>query len=302
MSVPVLPEFDVSVVVATYRREVDLKRALESIGDQTHRSIQVVVVDDNAESTWNERVQAVVRDVGCRKHLSVVYLCNDVRCGSAVSRNRGIEFADGEYVTFLDDDDVYLPEKVQRQLAHMKDADSDYSITDLELVSESGRLVERRRRRYLDGCTADSLLRAHYMHHITGTDTIMFRKNYLCRIGGFPQIPLGDEFHLVERAIRAGGRFSYLPVCDVRATVHTRTHGKSSGQAKIDGENALYLHKTELMQSLDRRAVSYITMRHWLVLSFAELRHGRLRVSLWYALRALIASPVQMLRLIIQSR
>ena len=208
----------VSVIVATYRRDAALVAALRSLGEQTYENLEILLVDDNADPIWSEKVAAAVaafREQYPRSELRLIV--NDPNLGSAKTRNVGIFAAEGEYITFLDDDDVYLPEKVARQLAHMKEVASDFSITDLELFNEQDKLIDRRSRDYLVGVAPDALLSLHLKHHMTGTDTMMFRREYLLAIGGFEPIDVGDEFYLMQKAIEAGGRFSYLPACDIRS-------------------------------------------------------------------------------------
>ena len=161
----------VSVVVATYRRRDSLKRALASLFRQTYDNLEIVLVDDNANPVWNRRVRRIAESGAAKSGCRVVYIQNEKNLGSAASRNAGIQAAKGRYVTFLDDDDVYLPDKIKRQLEPMLRERADYSITDLELYSEQGKLEERRVRRYLekaDWKNTDALLTCHLMYHMTG--------------------------------------------------------------------------------------------------------------------------------------
>ena len=104
MSTPI-----VSVVVPTHNRPTTLQRAIQSILDQTVRDLEVVVVDDASEPPIN----------------SIIEEFNDsrIRCirlsenrGASASRNVGIEEAEGQFISFLDDDDIYLGEKIEKQL------------------------------------------------------------------------------------------------------------------------------------------------------------------------------------------
>lgn len=283
-------EVIVSVIIATYRREGELKRALESIIQQTYKDIEIIVVDDNAEDKWNKKVKDIIDVISIRQ--PIIYIPNKTNKGSAETRNIGIRKATGRYITFLDDDDVYLPKKIQKQVEHMIENNSDYCITDLELYDENDRLVEKRTRKYIKEENTDALLRYHLMYHITGTDTLMFKRNYLLNIGGFPPINVGDEFYLMQKAIEAEGKFSYLPSCDVKAYVHTETDGLSSGESKINGENELFKYKKKYFDRLkfyDRR---YITMRHYAVLAFAEMRRKRFYCFLKYTTRSFFSSPM----------
>ncbi|MGL5255459.1 MAG: glycosyltransferase family 2 protein [Proteocatella sp.] len=287
----------VSVIIATYRRDVSLKRALESLINQTYKSTEIIVVDDNANSEWNKKVENIKNEINLLH--PIVYVKNEINKGSAETRNIGIKAASGAYITFLDDDDIYLPNKIKNQVEHMIENNSEYSITDLDLYDENERLIEKRSRKYIKENNKEHLLRYHLMHHITGTDTLMFKKDYLLSIGGFPPINVGDEFYLMQRAIEAGGTFSYLPLCDVQAYVHTETDGLSSGESKIKGENALYEHKKKYFSQLSNKDIRYIKMRHYAVLAFAEVRRKHYISFIKRALMSMVASPVECIKLLI---
>ena len=265
----------VSVIVATYHRERELKRALASLVKQTYPHMEVILVDDNAEVSWNLKVEKVVEQWKSKTNIPLHYIQNKKNCGSAESRNRGIGAAKGKYVTFLDDDDKYTPEKISRQVSHMEKWGVDFSITDLALYNENGNLEEKRVRYFLkpdETYTREELLEYHLLYHLTGTDTLMFRTDYLEKIGGFPPIDVGDEFYLMEAAILGGGKFSYIPCCEVKAMVHRETEGLSSRESKIQGENALYEFKKAFFPQLKRSVIRRIRMRHYLVLAYAHLR------------------------------
>lgn len=287
----------VSVVLATYRREESLRRALQSLKSQTYQNIEVVIVDDNDDSQWNDIVRHVVDSVGCAAHLIV----NHPNLGSARARNAGIEVSQGEYITFLDDDDLYLPNKISNQLAAMLEADADYCITDLELYAENEKLTERRVRDYIKSVESKQLLKYHLMFHMTGTDTLMFRANYLRAIGGFPPIDVGDEFYLMVQAIKASGRFCYLPRCDVKAYVHTGENGGlSSGESKIRGEQELHEFKKQFFAELDAKSKRYIKMRHHAVLAFAYLRGKGFSSILIHGVRSFFAAPLACVNMLLR--
>lgn len=284
----------VSVVVATYKREKELVSALESLSAQTYSNMEIVLVDDNGDAQWNQKVSAIVDDF--RKRFPAVqlqYIVNSPNQGSAKTRNIGIAAAKGIYVTFLDDDDMYLPEKIEQQVAFMEKGGYDYSITDLVLYNENDKEIDRRIRTYIEDFSMPSLRMYHLKYHMTGTDTMMFRKAYLTQIGGFAPIDVGDEFYLIQRAIDGGGKFGYLPGCQIKAYVHTGEGGLSSGDGKIKGENALYAYKKSFFHQLEAKDVRYITMRHYAVLAYAELRRKNLVGFAYDAARAFFAAPLQ---------
>ena len=292
--------YKVSAVVVTYRRENELRRALDSLATQTFLDFEIVLIDDNDQTEWNAKVQQLVtafKDA----HPSICLVCipNHPGLGSARARNVGISASRGEFITFLDDDDLYLPEKIQNQYDFMITGGLDYSITDLDLYYDDDTPSERRERTYITQTNPRALFKYHILYHLTGTDTMMFKKSYLEKIGGFPPIDVGDDYYLMERAILEGGRFGHLGKCDVKAYVHRGCGGLSSGHGKIAGENQLYEHKKKFFSQLDRKSIRYIKMRHHAVLAFAHMRMRRRGRFLKEALLSFLASPIACIKILI---
>ena len=282
----------VSVVVATYKREAELKNALESLAKQTYPNMEIVLVDDNGNDEWNSKVSETVEVFRNRyPMIKLEYIANNSNQGSSKTRNIGIHSANGDYITFLDDDDIYLPDKIRKQVEFMETNQCDYSITDLILYNEDDKKINRRIRSYIKETTVESLRLYHLKYHMTGTDTIMFKKEYLIQIGGFAPIDVGDEFNLMQRAIEEGGKFGYLPGCEIKAYVHTGDGGLSSGDGKIKGENALYEYKKTFFNQLEAGDIRYIKMRHYAVIAYAELRRKNYVKFISNALKSFLASP-----------
>ena len=294
-------EMTVSVVVATYRRDRELYNALTSLTAQTYPKVEILVVDDNADPVWNGRVRSVVEQVRQESAKDIICLVNETNQGSAESRNIGIRAATGDYITFLDDDDVYLPEKIEKQLSDMTAGEGDFGLTDLYLYDEAEHMVDRRERTYLTDMTQDALVRCHILYHMTGTDTLMFRSDYLRQIGGFPGIDIGDEFYLMLQAILGGGKCVYSPHCLVKAYIHTgEGGGLSSGQKKIDGENALHAEKKKYFRYLTKADIRYVEVRHRAVISFAQLRMKHYGACVAAMAGAFCISPIQCVKLVLQ--
>ena len=111
---------DVSVIVAAYQAANTISRTLASIAAQTLKPIEVVVVDDGSGDGTSEAAQAYEpRMNGIR--LRVLRL--DSNLGAGAARNRAIEESTGAYLAFLDADDEWLPEKLERSMAHLEGSD-----------------------------------------------------------------------------------------------------------------------------------------------------------------------------------
>lgn len=285
----------ISVIVPTYRRTKTLYNTLISISKQNYSFVEIILIDDNADPAWNEKVNQIV-SVICEKlpeGYTLQVIVNKTNHGAAQSRNIGIEFSKGFYITFLDDDDLYLPDKLSVQATAMNAASADYSLMDLNLYNNKNELAERKTHPYASGVSErDKLIRLHLMHHLTGTDTLMFRRDYLLQIGCFGTIDIGDEFYLMMKAIENGGNFLYIPKTLVHAAVHYDGSGLSSGPEKLQGEELLFRFKKQYFHKLKRQEIRYIRMRHHAVLAFAHLKNKNKRAFLIEALKSLAISPI----------
>ena len=126
----------VSIIVPSYKRNRELfSRAIESLLAQSYENIEIVVVDDNAKPELLEYRQALYDYIQELNSDKIKYIQNQENLGGALSRNVGIENATGEYITFLDDDDRYLKDKVKNQLDFMLKNDLEMSFTDLSIYN-----------------------------------------------------------------------------------------------------------------------------------------------------------------------
>ena len=293
----------VSIIIATYRREESLVVALNSLSSQTYENYEIVLVDDNDDKIWNDKVKRIVDNFKKEnENIDINFIINHPNQGSAKARNIGIEAAKGDYITFLDDDDLYLPSKIENQLENMLSQDADYSITDLYLYNEDNKLVDKRIRSYIKKYDKNSLLEYHLMNHMTGTDTLMFKRDYLLKIGMFDNIDIGDEFYLMLKAIDGNGKLCYVPRCDVKAFVHKGENGLSSGKNKIDGENQLFEFKMKYFSSLSKKSIRYIKMRHHAVLALAYFKINKKILFFKEAIYSFIISPRCCIKLLLNSK
>ncbi len=289
----------ISVVVATYLHDNMLLRALNSLKEQTYKNFEIIVVDDNDDKEYNSHVNDIItKFVQENKDISLKFITNHKNLGSAKTRNVGIDASSGEYITFLDDDDIYLPENLEKQIKNMLKTDADYGITDIKLYNENEKLCDNRERSYIKSTKKEDLICYHLKYHLAGTGTLIFKKDYLLKIGKFGSIDFGDEFFLMLKAIENDGKFTYLPGCYVKAYMHYGETGLSNGESKINGENVVYNFKKKYFDKLSKADVKYIKTRHFAVLAFAELRRKKFLKALTNATKAFLVSPLDCLRLL----
>lgn len=103
----------VSIIIPTYNCRKYIRQAIESALGQTYKNIEIIVVDDGSSDNTREEIEDLISD----KKISYIYQANK---GLPGARNTGIKHSKGEYLVFLDSDDIILPEKIMTQVGFVK--------------------------------------------------------------------------------------------------------------------------------------------------------------------------------------
>ena len=103
----------VSAIITTHNRIELLKRAILSVKNQTYPNIEIIVVNYNSNDGTTEYLNKLSDSSSNILH---VYISPDESRGGNYARNQGINNAGGDYVAFLDDDDEWMPEKIEKQM------------------------------------------------------------------------------------------------------------------------------------------------------------------------------------------
>lgn len=111
----------VTVVIPTYSRPDNLSRAIDSVLGQTYSPIEIIVVDDNGIGTNNQILTEKTLSPYLEKE-QIIYLKHEVNKNGSAARNTGLTAATGEFICFLDDDDEYLPSKIEDQVKALQNA------------------------------------------------------------------------------------------------------------------------------------------------------------------------------------
>ena len=129
----------VSVVVPAWNAEATLRETLESAASQTHRAIEILIIDDGSSDT-TATVAAQFCAVEPRARL-----IRQRNRGVAAARNRGIAEAKGQFIAPLDADDLWHPEKIQRQLATFRESSARTGLVYCwyRMIDERGLVCER---------------------------------------------------------------------------------------------------------------------------------------------------------------
>ncbi|MBI5677227.1 MAG: glycosyltransferase, partial [Planctomycetes bacterium] len=215
----------VSVIIPTYNRPDSLKRALESITTQTYKNIEMIVVNDAGED-----VSQIINSF--RDRLTIKYLTHDINKDRSAARNTAIKHASGQYIAYLDDDDIFLPH-------HVETAVKVLTTTDYKVV-------------YTDACRAYQIkmgntyqvIKKDIPYSVDYSKGIFYKTNItpiLCVVHDrtcFDEVGIFNESLLVledwDLWIRMAEKYDFYHIREVTCEFSWRADGTSTTSSKQD--------------------------------------------------------------------
>lgn len=179
----------ISIIIPAYNRAELLRETLSSVTTQSFMDWECIVVDDGS-----------TMDLSFAKTLdSRIRVVRQQNSGISIARNVGIAASQGEFIAFLDSDDIWLPEKLELQIAAMAGAESPSlcytSVGGIDLAGTRATMSQDRKARL----TYESMLR----HGCPNASTIMVKRSCLQEVGVFdPLMPFAEDHDLILRIVR----------------------------------------------------------------------------------------------------
>ena len=128
----------VSIITPTYNCGKFIGETIESVQRQTYTNWEMVIVDDCSKDRTKEIVKEYIN-----KDARIKYYCLKNNSGAAVARTRAMQLADGEYMAFLDADDLWSEDKLEKQIQFMRQNNYAFSCTAYEQIDEEGNLINK---------------------------------------------------------------------------------------------------------------------------------------------------------------
>lgn len=178
----------VSIITPTFNSENHILKTYESIMNQSHENWEWLVTDDcSKDSTYNLITQ--LSDIDKR----IKVFKNPINSGAAISRNNSINHSTGDFLAFIDSDDLWLPSKLESQILYMQKNNIDFSFTAYELVNESGQSLNK----FVDKNQIQPLSYFDMLRKkaTLGCSTVMLRRNAFDDIS-MPLLRTGQDYAL----------------------------------------------------------------------------------------------------------
>ncbi|MBW2977898.1 glycosyltransferase family 2 protein [Candidatus Woesearchaeota archaeon] len=174
----------ISVIITVFNRPQFISQAIDSVLAQTYKNYEIILVDDGST---NKNLKKVLEPYIKNKKIRCIYQKNTGLWGS---RNTGIKNAEGEFIAFLDDDDLWLPKKLEKQVPLFKDKQVGLVYSGRYTFGEGKNKTDFNK--CYKGWIFDKLLEDPF---ITGSSTIV-RKECLKKVGLFKPYKFAQDYEL----------------------------------------------------------------------------------------------------------
>ncbi|HBC3535265.1 TPA: glycosyltransferase family 2 protein [Vibrio vulnificus] len=196
-----ISSFKVSIITPTYNSEKQIRDTYKSIISQTFQNWEWIVTDDCS----SDQTFYILEEIALTDHRVKLFR-NKKNSGAAVSRNNSLSYSTGDFIAFLDSDDIWMKEKLFQQLNYMISESVDFSFTAYELIDRDGRKLAKTVDAKHAGCfTYDDMLKKKAT---LGCSTVMLRKNAFESIS-MPLLRTGQDY-ATWLAILKRGKKAYL--------------------------------------------------------------------------------------------
>lgn len=193
----------VSIIIPCYNNGSYVAEAIQSALSQTYENIEMIVVNDGSTDDSDAEIS---------KFSDQITYLNQTNSGACVARNNGLARASGDYIKFLDADDILEPDCVETQMAHARNSDA-VIFGDCILLHEDGTLEHHPSHAESGGMTAgDRATLSTFLDAPVLTSTTVYRRDQLEKFGGFnPAVRRGQEHEFHLRLYANGVEFEYRP-------------------------------------------------------------------------------------------
>lgn len=240
-----------TVIITTYKRPRFLVRAIESVLAQTYPEIEVVIVDDNGKGS-PDQLNTVTALGKYLDKTNLIYHISPVNGGACEARNTGVRVSSGDYLFFLDDDDIFMPEKVAEQVASLESHPAaDGALCAFRRLDENNAEITAESNFPVAGNFTHFAVHGNFY-----TPMLCIRRPAFERSGGFRDIPrFQDRFFMLHCL---GQQMKFITTRSQLYTMYEHA-----------GERITYLNTGKTMQALDtlrsfiRKSKSLFTPKEW---------------------------------------
>lgn len=253
----------VSVIIPAYNQEKFITETIESVLNQTYKDFEILVVDDGSTDSTKQKLE---------KFGSRIKLIEQTHMERAVARNNGVKNSQGRYIAFVDSDDIWTKDKLQKQINTL-DKMKEYIL----VYSACGRIDEHSKKlkpaqRQLKGYSGNVFENLLVRNFIVSA-TPLIRREYVLRTEGFNSkyIPYEDwEFWI---RLSSYGKFYFIPEPLAYYRIHKSQSVRQVRAEKIEEVTTLLLQDSFNLQNIENKiknkslAIANLRFCYWYLIN-----------------------------------
>ena len=262
----------VSVVIPTYKRNDFLIKAIDSVLSQTYKEIEIVIVDDNGDNN-SFREKNLSLSEKYKKYGNMRFIFPKSNNGGAEARNIGIREATGEYIAFLDDDDLFLPTKIEDMMQYVKNNDDKMTTMYYSWV-KSTRGIE-----YKNDYNGMALFELFRDDCLAATTQWLISREALMSVDGFDNTPSKQDSILTCKLLEKGYKVKCVP--KILSIYNEHDEGRISNRGKtIEGERILFEQYLNVKENFTKKQQKILTFNFQLRFFKYNIRRKRIDLAL----------------------
>jgi len=273
----------VSVIIPTYQRAHALPKAIESVKNQSYKEWEIIIVDDN-DPLSDERKLTTKVMAEYNGNQQIKYICHSENQGACQARNTGLKEAKGDYIAFLDDDDLWIETKLDKQVSALNSSGVDICYSDMYLEYQE-------RKKYFT-CLEQYNLYTSLLNQGFGicTSALLISTHAMRAINGFDNsLPSMQDYDLLLRLTK---KYNAIRIAEPLITYQLADDGISCNPVnKANGHRAII---NKYQQEYERLTLYKGLARQLESLADFELRSGNRILAIKHYIKALQVTPISM--------
>ena len=245
----------ISVIIPCYNAACFITKCLDALERQTFTDFDVIVVDDcSTDETFS-----VVEKYATKSSCAITLLKNDVNSGPALSRNRGVESSNSEFVTFCDSDDWYADNFLETLITSIQENNADIAFCGYNVIDDSGNIECRR----LEGFRFSTNVKEALTLDIDSLCMLMVKREIIHNCP-FPNIRNGEDMAVIPILLCRCQRFCLISDCLYFYYTRSNSASNSISIKVVDSLEESFKFVKEQLTNDYYSECEYIGLKNWL--------------------------------------
>lgn len=283
----------VTIIIPTYKRPTMLKRAIDSVLNQTYKNIEILVVDDNNADSLDRKDTEIIME-NYIENKKVKYIKHKYNKNGSAARNTGIRNSKGVYVCFLDDDNYFIKNKISKQVNYLKENPTKKAVYTGLFLKKGERISKLEGNLMFEQFTGENII---------DTNTIMMERKIIKSFDGWNEkLSRNQDVAFMIDYFETGNEVGVISEPLVYYDLTDRSNVGSAQKNEKDTEQFLkiYNHQISEMSGQITNAKKYIYSYRYRAILLRYIKEGFFLDSFRIYMRMIIYAPVTFNKLLLR--